>query len=77
MRDLFQVVYDLKKKDVEKNKYSTFDNGTSGSKKVIVVLFYMEICNIQFIFILFRITKTEWGTANSLVPWIVLIKCWL
>lgn len=45
MRDLFQVVYDLKKKDVEKNKYSTFDNGTSSSKKVIGVLFYVQICN--------------------------------
>lgn len=28
MRDLFQVVYDLKKKDVEKNKYS-FDSGST------------------------------------------------
>jgi hypothetical protein len=34
MRDLFQVVYDLKKKDVEKNnKPYSFDN--SGNKTVI------------------------------------------
>ena len=32
MRDLFQVVYDLKKKDVEKNKQYSFDS--SGNKTV-------------------------------------------
>jgi len=32
MRDLFQVVYDLKKKDVEKNKQYSFDG--SGNKTV-------------------------------------------
>lgn len=32
MRDLFQVVYDLKKKDVEKNKQYSFDG--SGNKMV-------------------------------------------
>ena len=33
MRDLFQVVYDLKKKDAEKNKYS-FDSASTSSKTV-------------------------------------------
>lgn len=36
MRDLFQVVYDLKKKDVEKNKQYSFDSG--GNKMVTCVV---------------------------------------